>query len=187
MKLDCRVLSSRTLAITDYVTVKEDVVQFGRSGSRKMTVLRYHHNAYATVALKDDGNMLLVRVARYPIDDYLWDLPGGKMREDDPSPLDCAQRELEEESGYRAHTMEELLPEHFPEPSHSTERLGLFLAKGLEYTGKQQEDSGRVPDVDFFAVDQAVEMVFSGQIRSSWSIAGILAFALKQRLGLIGP
>ena len=156
-----------------------DTVELADRKRLPYTVLEYH-DAYAAVALTDDSKIAMVRVPRYPIGEYLWELPGGRH---DPgeTPEECVRRELEEETGFRAGHIESLLPVYNPEPSHSTEKLGLFFATRLARTGRVLAERDGLPVLGLFRIEEALEMIGNGEIRSSWSIIGLLAFFVRLR------
>lgn len=156
------------------IKVREDEVEIESGDCFKYTVLEYH-NAVASVALTDDHKILLVQVPRYPIKECLWELPGGKL-EPEELPEACALRELEEETGYKASHVEEMIT-YYPEPSFSTERLHIFLATGLSQSGKAIAEREGFAKVELFDFDDAFKMVSDGIIKSSWSIIGILYYA----------
>ncbi len=89
-----------------------------------------HPGASAIAALDDRGRMLLVRQFRLPIGDWLVELPAGRL-EAGEAPLIAAQREFEEETGYRAGSWEPFF-EVIPAPGFCSEVIHVFLAKELE-------------------------------------------------------
>jgi ADP-ribose pyrophosphatase len=172
-----KVLSSIRL-IKDIIPVSKDEVELESGKHIQYTVFEYH-DAAAVVALNSDNKVLLVKVPRYPIKRYLWELPGGKI-DGIESPEACARRELEEESGYIAGQMEELIV-FYPEPSFSTEKLHIFLATNLVLTGRNIPENEGYCELKPFDLDTAIAMIFNGQINSSWSIIGLLT--AKMNLG----
>ncbi len=89
-----------------------------------------HSGAAMIIPLFDDGTILLERQFRYPIGQVMIEFPAGKL-DPDEDPLDCARRELLEETGYYAHQLRYLTRIH-PVISYSTERIEIFLATQLE-------------------------------------------------------
>ena len=175
-----------------YVTIiPERVDEVEAASGRKIayTVLEYH-NAYTAVPLTDEGKIVMVKVPRYPIGSYLWELPGGKH---DPgeTPEECVKRELAEETGFQAGHIERLLPFYNPEPSHSTEELGLFLVTNLTRVDTAVPEREGLLPVGLFDLDEVLRMIGSGEIKSSWTVIGILAYLVRLRLlreySLINP
>jgi ADP-ribose pyrophosphatase len=176
MEFKPKLISRTPLTEEGLIPVFEDEVEFQVGRRLKYTILEYH-NAVAVVALGIDNRVLLVRVPRYPIKEYLWELPGGRI-DDRESPEECAVRELEEETGYKAGHIERLAI-YYPEPSFSTERLEIFMASDLVASGKVMPEREGLAEVKLFDFEDVLNMVFKGQIKSSWSIIGILFANMK--------
>lgn len=104
-----------------------------------------HPGAAAILALDDDGRVLLVRQYRYAMRQTYDELPAGKI---DPgeTPLQAAQRELWEETGYVAREWAFLTQIH-PAIGFCNERLDLFLARGLVLRAGGKPDAGEVLEV----------------------------------------
>ena len=87
---------------TPWVQIRQDRLRHQESGEEKdYFYLTSPGEAVATVALTDDSCVLLTRQYRHPLRRVIWDLPAGAMQPDE-DPAVAAQRELEEETGYRA-------------------------------------------------------------------------------------
>jgi ADP-ribose pyrophosphatase len=85
-------------------------------------------DAAAVLPLTPEGDALLVRQFRPPARTALLEIPAGLLDVDGESPEGCAIRELHEETGFRAESIE-LLTTYFASPGHSTERVSIFLAR----------------------------------------------------------
>ena len=88
-----------------------------------------HPGAAAMVPLSEDGSLVMIRQYRHAIGEYIWEIPAGTLNPDE-SPLECAKRELIEETGYSATEWEEL-GAIIPVPGYSDEKIHIFLAQGL--------------------------------------------------------
>ena len=97
-----------------------------------------HPGSGVVLPLHDDGTVSLVRQYRHPTKRYLLELPAGKMEAGEP-PEACAARELEEELGVTAKSLE-LLSEFFSTPGFCGEKLWVYLATDLTATAQQLED-----------------------------------------------
>lgn len=133
-------------------------------------VLR-HPGAVAIVPFLDETTIILIQQYRHALGDYIWEIPAGTMDAGETA-LQCAGRELIEETGFRAR---EITPigKIFPAPGYSDEQLHLFLARGLT-PGAQKLEPDEVLHVHHVAFSNALAMIDSGDIRDAKTIAGIL-------------
>lgn len=140
----------------------------GRTHQREIVE---HPGSVTILPLLDDDRVCLIRNYRVSVGQTLWELPAGTL-EPAEDPLECARRELAEETGYRA-TRVELLCEFFLSPGILNERMRLYRATGLA-PGKAQLDSGE--DIETFVVpfSEALAMALDGRIQDAKSLVGIL-------------
>ncbi len=116
----------------------------------------------------------MIRQYRRAIDEYLLELPAG-TREWDEDWLACAQRELREETGYRADKII-LIGEFWPSPGLSNELMRLCLATGL-HPDPLPGDVDEEIEVQPMPLDKLVDMAKNGQILDAKSIVGLLKAA----------
>lgn len=115
----------------DGVLMKVNVDQvYLPDGTHAIREYTEHPGAVMIIPVFDDGSILLERQYRYPIHQALIEFPAGKL-DPNEAPLDCARRELLEETGYYAHTLEYLTRIN-PVISYSTEHIEIYLARNLE-------------------------------------------------------
>ena len=139
---------------------------------RKMELdIVLHPGGVAVLPILPDGRIVLIRQKRYPVDEYLIELPAGRA-EPGEEPIVTARRELVEETGYRA---DELVPitKIFTTPGIFNEEIHIFKATGLT-PGSTSFDDGEQIETLLMDLPQAVEKVLSGEIRDSKTIIGIL-------------
>ncbi len=121
-----------------------------------------------------DPSVVLIRNERFAVKDTLWELPAGTL-EDGEDPADCAGRELEEETGYRAARVEPMTS-FWASPGFATERMHAFVATGLTKTQQSLDETERiVPEV--VGWDETMQMVRDGRMGDAKTIATLMWYA----------
>ncbi len=141
----------------------------GQSAPREIVV---HNGAAAVVPVFEDGTTLLVRQHRVSVDRVTLEIPAGKLDHKDEDPLDCAVRELREETGLSAGRMT-LLTSLLTTPGFCTEKIGIYLAQDLSQ-GDTDPDEDEFLGLVRMPLDEAIDMVMHGDIRDSKTICGLL-------------
>lgn len=151
------------------------------SGNRAVREVARHAGGSVVVPVMPNGTLLLIRQYRYPIHEFIYELPAGKLGPGE-DPDSCARRELLEETGYVADAMTPL-GSILTSPGFCTERLHLFLARGLrpEGSGQKLEEGELSLTVEPVPFTRALEMVRAGAIVDAKTICGILM--ARDRLG----
>jgi ADP-ribose pyrophosphatase len=165
-----RTLSSKMVYRGKLLEVREDQVELpdGKTSWREYIV---HPGAAVMLAMPDAATVVMERQYRYPLRQHVYELPAGKI---DPGedPLRTAQRELLEETGYRARQWRHLLTT-YPVVGYANERIELYLARELEYVGHAL-DEGEFLDVFTMPLIEALDWVRSGRIIESKTIMALL-------------
>ncbi|MFZ5510792.1 MAG: NUDIX domain-containing protein [Pseudomonadota bacterium] len=130
-----------------------------------------HPGAVMVIAQLDNGKLIFERQFRYPLDRVFLELPAGKIDKGEDI-LDCARRELQEETGYQARVWAYVGVIH-PCIGYSNERIEIFLARGLEHVGHALDD-GEFLEVVELSLDQALDAVRAGSITDGKTLAGLL-------------
>ena len=117
-----------------------------------------------------DGNVILIRQFRISIVRELIELPAGRL-EPNENPLECAARELEEETGYRAGKLIRL-SSYFASVGNSNERMYLYLALDLEKTERHLEDDERIREV-VMSLETVKEKLSKQEFEDSKTIIGL--------------
>lgn len=143
-----------------------------------------HPGAVAVVALSGQNEILMIRQYRHPVKSFLWELPAGLLDVSGESKLAAAERELLEETGYRANFIEPLI-DFFTTPGGNSESISIFLAKDLQHVGHDISLEGEEIDMDveWVPLEMAIESVLKSQIKSPTAQVGIMAIALKLGIG----
>ena len=155
--------------------VKRDTVTLpnGKEATREWIK---HPGASSVIPLLPDGRIILVRQYRYPIDEVT--LEAGKLDAPDEDPLVCAERELSEETGYKADKITKLTT-IATTVGFSNEKIHLYMAEGLT-PGKQHTDEDEFINVVKVPLDEAVAMATDGRIVDAKSVVSILMLARLQ-------
>ncbi|MBI1823105.1 MAG: NUDIX hydrolase [Nitrospirae bacterium] len=135
-----------------------------------------HPGAAAVVPLTEDGNVVLIYQYRYAAGGYLYEIPAGKLHSGE-DPLECAKRELKEETGYEAETFQKLLS-FLTTPGFCDEVIHIYLAESLTL-GSQNLEESEVLEVKKMPLDKALEMIKTGQIQDGKTIIGLQNAYLK--------
>jgi ADP-ribose pyrophosphatase len=117
-----------------------------------------------------DGNVILIRQFRISIERELIELPAGRL-EPNENPMECAARELEEETGYRAGKLIRL-SSYFASVGNSNERMYLFLALDLEKTERHLEADERIREV-VLPLEQVKKKLANQEFEDSKTIIGL--------------
>lgn len=139
----------------------------------------HHDGAAAVIPVTSDGEILMVRQYRNALDRYTLEIPAGKLDDPKEPTLDCAARELEEETGFKAGSMEFLLSVNTT-VAFCDEHIDIYLARDLQ-PSHQHLDEDEVIQVERWKLEDLEELIFSGKISDSKTIAAILAYARKYR------
>jgi ADP-ribose pyrophosphatase len=139
-----------------------------------------HVGAVGVVAMADDGRVVLVRQYRHPLRTHLWELPAGLIDVRGEELSGAALRELAEEADLRAGRLDMLVDMH-TSPGCSDERIRIYLARELtpvpEADRHERHDEEAGLEVRWFDLDEAVRMIFAGEITNAACVAGLLATA----------
>jgi ADP-ribose pyrophosphatase len=168
-------VSSRDVYRGQLLNVKSDRVRLpdGAEATREYIV---HPGAAMIIPILPDGRLLMERQYRYPLGRVMLEFPAGKL---DPGEemLKTAQRELLEETGYRADRWEWLAEIH-PIVSYTTERIEIFLAEGLVME-RAQLDPGEFLETVVMTFADAYALLRAGKISDGKTVIGL--YQLRER------
>ncbi len=167
-----RTQRSRLIYQGRIVNLREDTVELsnGRAATREVVE---HRPAVVMVALDDRDNVILVRQYRKAVEAELLEAPAGGLNEGEP-PEQGAQRELEEETGFRAGRMQPM-GGFYSAPGFCTEYLHAFLCTDLRRVGAHPEEDEEIT-VEPTPVARIPELIRTGRIRDAKSVAGLLMY-----------
>lgn len=153
-----------------FLDVRKDLVGLpdGSTSHREYIV---HPGAVMIVPILDDGRVVCERQWRYPIQRAMIEFPAGKLEAGEPV-LDCAVRELIEETGYRAAEWARAGMLHNA-IAYSTEGIEVWFARGLS-SGERALDAGEFLDVFAAEVEDLYAAAASGELTDAKTLIGLL-------------
>lgn len=170
-----KLLSKEQIYSNPWITVEEHQVLNPAGGKGIYGKVHFKNKAIGIVALDDHNNTWLVGQFRYTLNEYSWEIPegGGSLGVD---PLEAAKRELLEETGITAKAWKQIMRIHTSN-SVTDEEGFIFLAETLTFGANQLEETEADLIVKKMPFTDALQMVLSGKISDSLSVAGILQVA----------
>src|ERR671915_372867 len=171
-------LSSRRVYSGRIVNLDIDTVRFPNGSVGELEIIR-HPGAAAVVPFLgdpagDDPQILLLKQYRYAAEEFLYEIPAGRL---DPGeePLDCARRELMEETGCEAERIEHLYT-FYTTPGFTDERIHAFMALGLT-RGESRHEADEFITVETMTLSQALGLIEKGEIKDAKTALSILCAA----------
>ncbi len=133
-----------------------------------------HNASVGIIPITNNGEIVLIKQYRHAVDEYLIEIPAGKI-ENEENPIEAAKRELEEETGYRG----ELTPltQCYLAPGYDTEMMYLLIAKNICKADNSllKDDDENISNM-IVKLDDALCYCFNGYIRDCKTITAILLY-----------
>ena len=168
-----QVLSSETIYQGPLFGVQRDRV-IEPHGVETVREIVTHVGSVVVLPVFADGRILLIRQYRHVAGQPLWELVAGKKDEGENF-VEGARRELEEETGYKAQRLTQIL-DVFPSPGFVSENMVIFVAEGLTKGKPRPEDDEKImPRI--VTLREAEDWIGRGKIRDAKTVAGILFYA----------
>jgi ADP-ribose pyrophosphatase len=152
-----------------FISLRRDTLRYA-SGNEGTIELIEHGGGVAIIALDEEDRILFVRQYRHPAGRWLLELPAGTV-EPGEDPKLCAERELQEETGYRPGRIEEL-GGFYLAPGYSSEYMRIYLASELAES-RLQGDEDEI-HLQRLTLDEALAAIASGEIEDAKTLAGLL-------------
>ena len=157
--------------------IYEDVVL--ANGHKAHWDFIHHDGAAAVLPVADDGRILMVRQYRNALDRFTLEIPAGKLDDPNEPKIECAYRELEEETGFRVDQLEYLMSLNTT-VAFCDEAIDIFVAHHL-IPSKQHLDEDEVINVEPWELKDLENLIYAGEITDGKTIAAIMAYARKYR------
>lgn len=149
-------------------------------GRHRTLELIRHPGAAVILPILDDGRILLIRNQRPAVGATLLELPAGTLDAGE-APVDCARRELQEETGYTAETLTPLVS-FFSTPGICDELMYTFVATGLT-PGATNPDEGEEIEPVAMSLSEALAAAERGAIRDAKTLLSLMYYELFERRG----
>ncbi|MEM7406803.1 MAG: NUDIX hydrolase [Pseudomonadota bacterium] len=174
-------MSSTDKFLGRVIHVTVDQVRLPNGVEAELEII-HHPGGAAVVALDEVDRVCLLRQYRHAAGGWLWELPAGKIDDGEP-PTRTARRELAEEAGISAARWVDL-GVMISSPGVFTERVYLYLARGLEL-GAHEREAEEVLEIHWVPFHEAHEMAMDGRIEDAKTVIGLLRARryLGQELG----
>jgi 8-oxo-dGTP pyrophosphatase MutT (NUDIX family) len=172
-KEQARVLSSETIYEGKVFGVRKDRV-IEPSGIEVTREFVTHPGSVVVLPVFDDGRILLIQQYRYVAGQFLWELVAGR-RDEGENFVQGAVRELEEETGYKAQKLTQIL-DVLPSPGFVAENMVIFVAEGLT-KGKPRPEVDEKITPRIVTLREAEDWISTGKIRDAKTVAGILFYS----------
>ncbi|RQD67215.1 MAG: NUDIX hydrolase [Tindallia sp. MSAO_Bac2] len=166
-----KTLKSQKIYEGKIVTLRLDTVELPDKKYSKREIVE-HSGAAAVVPVTTEGNVIVVKQYRKPVETVLLEIPAGRLEQDE-DPETCARRELAEETGYSTDHLEKIL-DYYTSPGFSDEIIHIYLAHNLE-EGKAKPDEDEYLEVIEIPFDELLQKIMDGEIKDSKTVIGILA------------
>ena len=170
-------LSSEQVYKGKFLNLNVDTVELPNGRTTTLEIVR-HPGASAVVPVQEDGRVVLVRQLRHAAGGFLYEIPAGKLDHQE-DPKDCAVRELEEEVGYRAGSLE-LLASVLMAPGFTDEIIHIFQGIDLE-VGEQNLDQDEILEIVEWPLEEAISKIYEGTIRDAKTIIGLQLVYSKRK------
>ena len=137
----------------------------------------HHDGAAAVVAVTREGKLLMVRQYRNALERFTLEIPAGARDAKTEPTIECAARELEEETGYRCDHLEFLLSLRTP-VAFCNELVDVYVAREL-IPASQHLDEGEFIDLEPYELEELCSLVYQGVIQDAKTVAAIMAYKNK--------
>lgn len=151
--------------------VREEEVTFPNGKTARQSWIN-HHPTVAIVAINENNELLLIKQYRNAVKQHLLEIPAGSLNDIEESPAVCAQRELAEETGFKAESLIKLY-EGYLLPGYCNEYMHFFLAKNLIHAPLTPDEDEFIETIPV-SFSRAHTLIQNGEIIDAKTVLGIL-------------
>lgn len=131
----------------------------------------FHPGGVGVLPIDDEGMCYMVRQYRYPVEDTMLEIPAGKLDKKGEDHMECAVRELSEETGFTADEFIDL-GMCYTSPGYSNEIIHVYLALGL-HAGESHLDEGEFLNVEKLSFDELVKMCMDNKLQDAKTVIAL--------------
>jgi len=175
--MNFKVIKSNIVFEGKVFDVRVDDIQYNGSKNLATRQVAVHPGGAVIVPVLNNGKIILVKQYRYPHNEIILELPAGKLDKGE-DPLNCAVRELKEETGYTSNNIIKL-GKIYTTPGFCNEVLHIFLAKDLSAGKHNREEGEEGMELIELSVEEIEEKIKSGEIVDAKTICGITMYKLQ--------
>lgn len=147
------------------------------NGNTSVRELVYHNGAVAVLVIDESDKIVMVEQYRKAFESISLEIPAGKLEKGE-EPVSSAERELAEETGYTAESLEKIFS-FYGAPGFCSERVDVFVAKGLS-AGEMNLDEDEFLNVKRYSFEEAVDLLDRGVITDAKTIMAIQWWQLSR-------
>jgi ADP-ribose pyrophosphatase len=172
-----KLLSSEKVYEGKLINTRKDEIRFkGKIFTRELVE---HPGSVAIVPILNDKSIVMIEQYRHPVKEVLLEIPAGTL-EINENVIDCAHRELIEETGYKAGNLRKILSCYLA-PGYSTELINIFLATEIEDAEQRLEDDESIRVV-IRELSEVKKMIKVGLIKDAKTIIGVTFLDLYKEM-----
>ena len=157
--------------------IYQDTMKLPDGKIEEWDFLDHRMGAAAVLPVLEDGRIIMVRQYRNAIERETLEIPAGSRDSKTEPTLECAKRELHEETGFKSDNLTFLISLKTT-VAFCDEFIDVYLATDLKQ-GHQHLDEAENIDVEIYTLDELLSMIYAGTLQDSKTVSAILAYATK--------
>lgn len=160
----------------NFLKLKVDKVELPNNKKATREMIE-HPGAACILALDENKNVFMVKQYRYPISKIMYEIPAGKI-DNNEEPIQCAYREFEEETGYKAKKLK-LLGVMHPAAAYTNEVIYIYLALGIT-KGEVNLDEDEFLELEKIHIDKVRKMILDNEITDAKTQVAVMKYLLER-------
>jgi ADP-ribose pyrophosphatase len=179
-RLEEKTIQTKEIYSGKVVSLQLQEVELPNGKMAKREIIK-HPGAVAIIAITDENKIVMVEQFRKALERIIVEIPAGKLEKGE-EPVDCARRELEEETGYECRNLE-LLVSFYTSPGFADEIVHVYIAKGLVKKENAAElDEDEFVNLEELTLDEAIEYIKEQKIYDAKTVFAVQYLQLQEAL-----